>query len=90
MVANWAEIESGEIIVFLEDECHLLWGDVCGYIWGRSNQRIDIPVANDKARQSYFGALNCLDGEMVLQAYSAGNSENTVKFLDDLQQQYPD
>jgi len=80
----------GDLVLLFVDECHLLWGDVCGYIWGRSNQRIDIPVANDKARQTYFGALNCLDGEMVLQAYSAGNSENTVKFLDYLQQQYPD
>jgi transposase len=79
----------GDLVLLFVDECHLLWGDVCGYIWGRTDQRIEVPIANDKARQTYFGALNCLDGVMVLQAYSAGNSENTVKFLDDLQQHYP-
>jgi putative transposase len=26
------EIESGELVVFFQDECHLLWGDLCGYI----------------------------------------------------------
>jgi transposase len=79
----------GDLVLLFVDECHLLWGDVCGYIWGCTDQRIEVPIANDKARQTYFGALNCLSGEMVLQPYPAGNSENTVKFLDDLQQQYP-
>jgi putative transposase len=87
----WREaVLLGDVVLLFVDECHLLWGDVCGYIWGRTDQRIEIPVTNDKERQTYFGTLNCLDGEMVGQAYSAGNSENTVKFLDYLQQQYPD
>ncbi|QDZ41632.1 hypothetical protein FRE64_16425 (plasmid) [Euhalothece natronophila Z-M001] len=33
--ANRQEIESGELVVYLIDECHLLWGDVCGYGWER-------------------------------------------------------
>jgi len=20
-------------VVFFQDECHLLWGDLCGYVW---------------------------------------------------------
>ena len=28
------EIESSDLIVYLIDECHLLWGDINGYIWG--------------------------------------------------------
>jgi transposase len=31
------EIDSGELVVFMVDECHLLWGDICGYVWGKTN-----------------------------------------------------
>ncbi len=86
----WREmVLMGDLVLLFVDECHLLWGDVCGYVWGRTDQRIEIPVANDRQRQTYFGALNCLSGKMLLQPYPKGNSENTVKFLDYLQQQYP-
>ena len=27
------EIASGALVVFFQDECHLLWGDLCGYVW---------------------------------------------------------
>lgn len=83
------EVLKGDLVLLFVDECHLLWGDVCGYIWGQTDQRIEIPIVNDKQRQTYFGALNCLSGEMLLHAYPTGNSENTVKFLKKLQQQYP-
>ena len=23
---------------------HLLWGDICGYIWGRTRERIEVPI----------------------------------------------
>jgi hypothetical protein len=29
--------------VYMIDECHLLWGDICGYVWGKSNMRVEIP-----------------------------------------------
>lgn len=70
------------------DECHLLWGDVTGYVWGKSNQRIEVPVVNERQRQTYFGALNYCTKEFVVQAYTQGNSESTVEFLQYLQQQY--
>ena len=62
---------------------------MCGYGWGRTDQRLEIPIINDKERQTYFGALNCLTGEMLMQPYPKGNSEYTVEFLADLQQHYP-
>ena len=83
------EVLKGDLVLLFVDECHLLWGDICGYIWGQTDQRIEIPIVNDKQRQTYFGALNCLSGEMLLHPYPQGNSENTVKFLKKLQQQYP-
>ena len=36
-----ADIEAGKVIVLFVDECHLVWGDVTGYIWGKTGQQID-------------------------------------------------
>jgi putative transposase len=83
------ELLAGKMVLFFVDECHLLWGDACGYVWGRTNQRIEIPITNEKQRQTYYGALNGLTGEMLLRAYPKGASENSVKFLDYLLQQCP-
>ena len=52
LAARQADIVSGEVIVFVEDECHLLWGDAIGYVWGRQNERTAVPVANGKQRQT--------------------------------------
>jgi transposase len=83
------EIESGEIVVFFVDECHLLNGDVCGYVWGETNVRIEIPIENEKNRQTYFGALNYQTREFVVESYQAGNGESTVEFVKKLQKKYP-
>ena len=53
-----AGIQSGEIIVFFLDECHLLHSDLTGYVWGQSQIRIEVPITNEKDRQTYFAALN--------------------------------
>jgi len=84
-----AEIESGQLVVFFLDECHLLGDDVCGYVWGRTDIRIEIPVKNSKDRQTYYGALDYQTHEFILREYSTGNSENTVKFIQELQAQRP-
>ena len=75
--------------VFFLDECHLLWGDVCGYIWGKSNRRIEVPIVNERQRQTYYGALDYFNHEFLLQAYPIANSEHTISFLDYLQTQRP-
>ena len=76
-------------MVLFVDECHLLWGDVTGYVWGQTNQRIEVPIVNERQRQTYYGALNYCTQEFLVKAYDKGNSESTVEFLDYLQQQYP-
>ena len=43
-----AEIAAGELIVLVEDECHLLWGDVCGHVWGKRNTRVEVPMSNQR------------------------------------------
>ena len=75
------EIESEKMIVLFVDECHLVWGDICGYIWGKSNKRIEIPIKNEKQRQSYYGAINYRTGKVIVEEYSQGNTENTIKFI---------
>lgn len=86
---NRLAIESGELIVYFVDECHLIWGDVCGYIWGKMNERIEIPIENEKNRQTYYGALNYQTKEFVVQSYEAGNGANTVHFIQFLQARDP-
>ncbi len=29
------EIINEKLVIFFADECHLLWGDICGYVWGK-------------------------------------------------------
>lgn len=87
MTQNSREIELGRLAVFFVDECHLLWGDVCGYVWGQTNIRIEVPIQNEKKRQTYFGGLNYQTKEFMIWEYSAGNSENTVAFIKNLQSQ---
>jgi transposase len=67
----------------------LLWGDVCGYVWGKTEARIEIPITNEKTRQTYYGALNYQTKEFIMNPYEVGNGENTVAFMKYLQTQYP-
>ena len=87
------EIESGKLIVYLIDECHLLWGDVCGYGWGTTKERLEISMTNERDcrrqvasphRATYYGALNYQTKEFFVKEYDKGNAKNTVLFLQSL------
>jgi len=84
---NQAEIEAAHLVVFFVDECHLLGDDVCGYIWGPTDTRVEIPVKNIKDRQTYYGALDAQSKEFIIREYSTGNGESTVEFIKYLQSQ---
>ncbi len=88
--AHQQEIVSGKLVVFFEDECHLLWGDICGYIWGNTKERIEVPVINERQRQSYFGALNYYTQEFLIKPCKQGDSSNTIAFVKYLISQYPE
>ena len=77
------------MVVLLEDECHLLWGDVCGYAWGVRGEPLEVPMTNQKQRQTYYGALNFVTREFHLKAFPAGNSQHTQSYLAWLQELYP-
>lgn len=87
---SWEEdIKAGKLAVFMIDECHLLWGDLLSYVWGKTNIRVEIPIKNEKSRQTYYGALDYQTHEFILREYSRGNTENTIDFLKELQDQRP-
>lgn len=88
--ARRSEIESGKLVVFMVDECHLLWGDICGYIWGKTSERISIPIVNAREKQTYFGALDYKTHEFITYAAKKGDSQNTINFLEYLRSQRPE
>ncbi len=81
MEKNKEKIKSGKLKVFFVDECHLLWGDICGYVWGKKVERIELPIRNEKEKQTYYGEVNYRTGEVLLKDYQAENTENTIKFI---------
>lgn len=87
--ARKTEILSGEVVVFAEDECHLVWGDTMGFVWGQRNERTEVPIVNAKQRQSYYGVMNLANQAVKIAPYERGNGENTVAFIKQLQALYP-
>jgi transposase len=77
------------LVVLFEDECHLLWGDLCGYVWGKTTDRIEVPITNYRSKQTYYGAVNLYTQQCLIQAAEAGNSEGTIAFLKYLLSQCP-
>jgi transposase len=82
-------IESGRLAVFFQDECHLLWGDLCGYVWGKTHERVEMPMQNQKERQTYFGAVNLATGECLIQPQPTGNGLTTIEYLKYLMEHCP-
>lgn len=70
------------------DECHLMAGDLEGYVWGTRGVRVEVPIVNERERQTYYGALDLLSGRVYVEPHSAGNTENTLAYLKGLQQQF--
>jgi transposase len=85
-IAAWLEehreqIERGYIQVWAVDECHLHGDDICGYGWGNRTERRTVEVVNYKDSQTYYGAINCMTGELYVQSYPTANSEKTIEFV---------
>lgn len=74
--------------MLFQDECHLLWGDVCGYVWGQRNTALTVPITNERERQTYYGTVNLLTHEIVVQAFPGGKGAYTVAFLRGLRDHY--
>ena len=53
-------------MVVAEDECHVVWGDAIGYVWGRRHERTAVPIDNVNQRQTYDGVINLYNHEFIL------------------------
>ena len=49
------------------DQCHLLWVELLSYTWGRTDKRIEIPLKNERERQTYYGAYYYQTKEFLVQ-----------------------
>lgn len=58
-----------------------------GYVWGRKNKRVEIPILNERDRQTYYGAVDLYRKDFHVRCYDKGNSSNTVLFVKYLQRQ---
>lgn len=50
---------------------------------------IEIPVINERQRQTYFGALNYYTQEFLIKPYNRGDSSSAIAFVKYLISQYP-
>ena len=88
-IADWLgayrdAIQSGNVRVFAVDECHLKGGDICGYGWGNRQERREVEVANYRDSQTYFGAVDCISGELLISAAETANGDSTIEFIERL------
>ena len=56
---------------------------------GNTKERIEVPVINERQRQTYFGALNYYTQEFLLKRGKKGDYSNIVAFREYLISQYP-
>mgnify|MGYP006257474699 FL=1 len=52
--SRWAE----KLTMFMIDAFNLLWGEYFCYAWGKTDERIEIAIKNEKEKQTYYGALD--------------------------------
>lgn len=76
--------------IFFVDEWFVLWGDACGYVWGKRDERVSSSMTNSRERQPYYGAVDVLTGKVHLVPYDLADSWSTTDFLLDLPLTYPD
>jgi transposase len=81
---------NGSVVVLYIDQCHLIWDDARGYVWGPREQRIEIPMTNFRERQTYYGAIEPLSGELIVVPTESANGYWTSIFVEYLRQHYPE
>lgn len=74
-------MQNGDTVVFLEDECHLHYRDAQGYVWGPSSKRVTVEMKNESERKTYYGALDIMQGNVVLKEFKTGETASTVAFV---------
>jgi len=59
-------------------------------VWGKRNTPIEVAMTNERARQTYYGAINLLTNTVHLQERPVGDGASTVAYLQWCQSLYPD
>lgn len=90
LAAHVEEIQNGERIVLFLDECFLVWGDACGYAWGKQGEAISLSIENIRIRQPYYGAVNVMTGMVHVVPYDVADALSPADFLMDLRLITPD
>ncbi len=90
LTTHVTEIATGSVVVLYSDQWHLIWDDARGSVWGPSNQRIEIPMTNFRARQTYYGAIEPLSGELIVVPTDTANGDWTTIFVEYLREQFPE
>jgi transposase len=90
LTAHATAIIDGSIVVLYVDECHLIWDDARGYVWGPSNQRLALPMTNFRERQTYYGAIDPISGMVHVISADTANGNWTMIFVEYLRQEYPE
>jgi transposase len=54
-------------------------------VWGRRNERTEVPIENAKERQTYDGAFTLYNKDFILTPDDAGDGERTVLFIQPVQ-----
>jgi transposase len=83
-------LKAEKVVVYAIDEVHLLEGDLISHLWGKTKERLKIPILNPKNRQTYYGALDLVNHELITEEYKQGNGDCTVDFLKKLIKKNPD
>lgn len=89
LIENLPEIKAEKVVVYAIDEVHLLEGDLISHLWGSQEDRLNILMANPKNRQTYYGALNLVEPQLIVEKYEQGNGDWTVDFLKKLLKENP-
>lgn len=71
------------------DEIHLLEGDWLTHLWGDSKERLLIPILNEKNRQTYYGALDLFNSELIVGESEKGDGDCTVDLVKKLMTKNP-
>jgi transposase len=90
LTAHATAIMDGSVVVLYVDECHLIWDDARGYVWGPRSQRIDLPMTNFRERQTYYGAIDPVSGTVHVIPADSANGNWTMIFVEYLRQEYPE
>ena len=51
---------------------------------------VEVPIVNERERQTYYGALDLLSKRLLVQAHEKGDTTGTIAYLKFLQTQWPE